>query len=50
VADVIQVARLDDLPPGRGPVVTIADKDVALFNVEGRWGRCWWRSSDDPSY
>ncbi len=35
MAEFIEVARLDELPPGRGTVVTIADKDVALFNVEG---------------
>jgi nitrite reductase/ring-hydroxylating ferredoxin subunit len=35
VAEFIEVARLDELPPGSGTVVTIADKDVALFNVEG---------------
>jgi nitrite reductase/ring-hydroxylating ferredoxin subunit len=31
----MEVARLDELPPGRGTTATIADKDVALFNVEG---------------
>jgi hypothetical protein len=35
VAEFVEAARLADLPPGRGTVVTIADKDVALFNVEG---------------
>ena len=35
VAEFVEAARLADLPPGRGTVVTIGDKDVALFNVEG---------------
>ena len=35
MAEFIEVARLDELPPGTGTVVTIADKDVALFNVQG---------------
>jgi nitrite reductase/ring-hydroxylating ferredoxin subunit len=35
MADFIEAARLDELPPGRGTCVTIAGKDVALFNVEG---------------
>jgi len=35
MADYIEAARLDELPVGRGTVVTIANKDVALFNVEG---------------
>ena len=35
MAEFIEVARLDELPPGKGTVVTVAGKDVALFNVEG---------------
>jgi nitrite reductase/ring-hydroxylating ferredoxin subunit len=35
MADFIEAARLDELPPGTGTCVTIAGKDVALFNVEG---------------
>ena len=35
VAEFVEVVRLDDLPPGRGRVVAIGDRDVALFNVEG---------------
>ena len=35
MAEFVEVARLDDLLPGRGTVVTIGEKDVALFNVEG---------------
>ena len=31
----IEVARLDELPAGQGTVVTIANRDVALFNVDG---------------
>jgi nitrite reductase/ring-hydroxylating ferredoxin subunit len=35
MADFIEVARLDDIPPGTGTCVTVGGKDVALFNVEG---------------
>ena len=35
MADFIEAARLDELPSGTGTCVTIAGKDVALFNVEG---------------
>ena len=35
MAEFIQAARLDELPPGRGTSVTVAGKDVALFNVDG---------------
>ena len=35
MAEFIEAARLDELPLGRGTVVTIANKDVALFNVDG---------------
>jgi nitrite reductase/ring-hydroxylating ferredoxin subunit len=35
MADFIEAARLNELPPGTGTCVTVAGKDVALFNVEG---------------
>ena len=35
MAEFVEVARLDELPLGRGAVVTVANKDVALFNVDG---------------
>ena len=35
MSDFIEVARLDEVPPGRGTTVTVAGKDVALFNVDG---------------
>jgi nitrite reductase/ring-hydroxylating ferredoxin subunit len=35
MADFIAVAQLDQLPPGRGMVVTVRGLAVALFNVEG---------------
>ena len=31
----IEAAALEQLPPGRGMSVTVAGKDIALFNVEG---------------
>lgn len=35
MADFVDVARLDQIPPGTSTVVRIGDKDVALFNVDG---------------
>ena len=35
MAEFIEAAPLDKLPVGRGTVVTVANKDVALFNVDG---------------
>lgn len=31
----IEVARLDRIPPGSGARFTVADKDLAVFNVDG---------------
>ena len=35
MADFVDVAHLEQLPPGRGTSVTVTGKDVALFNVDG---------------
>jgi nitrite reductase/ring-hydroxylating ferredoxin subunit len=35
MANYVEVANLEQLPPGRGTVVTIEGKDIALFNVDG---------------
>jgi nitrite reductase/ring-hydroxylating ferredoxin subunit len=35
MTDYVEVARLDQVPPGRSMVVTVAGQEVALFNVEG---------------
>jgi nitrite reductase/ring-hydroxylating ferredoxin subunit len=35
MADFIEVAGVDELPPGTGTTVNVAGKDVALFNVDG---------------
>lgn len=35
MADFIEAARVDELPPGRGTRVVVAGRDVALFNVDG---------------
>ena len=35
MADFVEAARLDDVPPGHGRCVTVGGKDVALFNVDG---------------
>ena len=35
MANYIEVANLEQLPPGRGTTVSIKGKDIALFNVDG---------------
>ena len=35
MANDIEVANLEQLPPGRGTTVSIEGKDIALFNVDG---------------
>lgn len=35
MAEYVQVARLDELPPGRGSTFTVAGKNLALFNIDG---------------
>ena len=35
MANFVEVARLEQLPPGNSTVVRIDDKDVAIFNVDG---------------
>lgn len=35
MADFVEVARADRLPPGSGAPFTAAGRDVALFNVDG---------------
>jgi len=36
MADFQETIKLDRLPPGRGKVVRVAGRDVALFNVGGK--------------
>ncbi len=35
MANFVDAARVDQIPPGTSRVVRIADKDVAFFNVDG---------------
>jgi nitrite reductase/ring-hydroxylating ferredoxin subunit len=35
MADFMQVATIDQVPPGTGRTVTVADNNIALFNVDG---------------
>ena len=35
MADFVEAAPLDLVPPGYGTTVTVGDKSVALFNVDG---------------
>ncbi len=37
MATFITVARTDELPPGRGKLVEVNQKRIALFNVGGRY-------------
>src|SRR5262245_64467542 len=36
MADFVEAARLDEIPEGRGKVVEIGGKEIALFNVGGQ--------------
>jgi nitrite reductase/ring-hydroxylating ferredoxin subunit len=36
MADYIEVANLNQLPPGRNMAVSVEGKEIALFNVDGR--------------
>ena len=35
MSDFVEVAQLDEVPPGTGNCFTVAGKDIALFNVDG---------------
>jgi nitrite reductase/ring-hydroxylating ferredoxin subunit len=35
MANYVEVASIEQLPPGKGTAVTIEGKDIALFNVDG---------------
>ena len=35
MADFIEIAPVERIPPGTGASFTIADKDIAIFNVDG---------------
>jgi nitrite reductase/ring-hydroxylating ferredoxin subunit len=35
MANYVSVLGVEQLPPGRGTVVTVEGKDIALFNVDG---------------
>jgi len=35
MAEFVEVARVERIPPGSGSRFTVADKDVAIFNVDG---------------
>jgi hypothetical protein len=37
VADFVDAAWVDDLPPGMGACVPVPGQDVALFNVDGKF-------------
>src|SRR5437870_3552728 len=33
----VRIARVDDLPPGRGKFVQLGSRDLAVYNLEGRY-------------
>jgi 3-phenylpropionate/trans-cinnamate dioxygenase ferredoxin subunit len=35
MAEFVEVLREEELPPGRSTSVTVAGKDIAMFNVDG---------------
>ena len=35
MADFIEIAPVDRIPPGKGAPFSTADKDIAIFNVDG---------------
>ncbi len=35
MSDFVEVAKLQEIPPGTATTVTVAGKDIALFNVDG---------------
>jgi len=35
MTEFVEVARLEQVPPGTGTTFTVADKQVAVFNVDG---------------
>ena len=35
MAEFVEAAQLDQIPPGTGTTVTVAGKELALFNVDG---------------
>jgi nitrite reductase/ring-hydroxylating ferredoxin subunit len=35
MAEFVEVLRVEELPPGMGTSVTVAGRDIALFNVDG---------------
>ena len=35
MAEFVEMMRLEELPPGKSTTVTVAGKDMALFNVNG---------------
>ena len=36
MADFIEIARLEQIPPGAGSRFIVAGKDMAVFNVDGK--------------
>jgi nitrite reductase/ring-hydroxylating ferredoxin subunit len=33
----IRIARVDELPPGKGKVVQLGARDITVYNLEGRY-------------
>ena len=35
--DFVEAARVDQIPPGTGTMIKVADKEIAVFNVDGNF-------------
>ena len=33
----VEAARVDQMPPGTGTTIKVADKEIAVFNVDGNF-------------
>ena len=37
MSEFVEAARVDQIPPGTGTTVKVADKEIAIFNVDGNF-------------
>ncbi|MGB6563633.1 MAG: Rieske 2Fe-2S domain-containing protein [Candidatus Binataceae bacterium] len=37
MSEFVEAARVDQIPPGTGATVKVADKEIAIFNVDGNF-------------
>jgi hypothetical protein len=48
MAEFVKVASTNEIAPGQGRLVTVKGRDIALFNVDGKFNDCSepWRRID----